>query len=331
MQPESQEQLNSEIHQILLDILPQTQEELQLEIAQIIQQIHRINHLIYQQQNRWLVGLFKSSTKERELIGWLAEVKGILLMLKSDQSSLSMVQRLRINLERNVNNYQYHLGGWFLNSCSYLARSKSTPLKIATGLLLTTLISVATLRISMGYLYNHEIAAPTSQIQGNSLTSKKQDLNSSLVRVKGSSLSQLMTEDPSTKRSNQVIFHGLLYAASAGALGSIASILFRITKFNNESYDDPLIPFFVGVFKPLIGLILGLFVYSLIISQTVIRTDFITSDTVSDMTGVTPNARKHSFIFSIAFIIGFSERLASDLLKSTTSEIDTESDDNKRS
>lgn len=331
MQSESLEKLNLEIRQILVDILPNMGDELQLEIAQIIQQIHRINHLIYRYQNSWFSYFRQSATKEIELITWLGEIKSILLILKSTHSNLSMVQSLRLNLERNINQYQYSLGGYIFNFLLYLSYSKSTPLKIVSGLLLTTAIMMVTLKVSMDYLYKYDALNQHSQVQIYPFVSENHHFNNPVIKIQNSSLDKSVTPETQIKHSNRLLFHSLIYSASAGALGSIVSIFLRVTKFQNESYDDPLIPFFLGMFKPFIGLILGIFVCSLINSQTVIRTDFLIADDSSNLTGITTNAREHSFIFSIAFMIGFSERLASDLLKTANSEIEPDSRDSKSS
>jgi hypothetical protein len=145
---------------------------------------------------------------------------------------------------------------------------------------------------------------------------------------------------PSPKRSDNLvspikrnnpsrrILYSLVYAATAGVLGSVASILLRIIDFRDQQYDDPFIPFFIGLCKPLIGLILGIFSFSLISSNTVIKIDFLitqdnNSSTLNDdsSTSIENNIRHNLFIFSCAFLVGFSERFASDLLKKTESSI----------
>jgi hypothetical protein len=138
---------------------------------------------------------------------------------------------------------------------------------------------------------------------------------------------------PSPKRSDNLvspikrnnpsrrILYSLVYAATAGVLGSVASILLRIIDFRDQQYDDPFIPFFIGLCKPLIGLILGIFSFSLISSNTVIKIDFLITQDDDSSTSIENNIRHNLFIFSCAFLVGFSERFASDLLKKTESSI----------
>ncbi|MFM7189198.1 MAG: hypothetical protein ACKOX2_00065 [Microcystaceae cyanobacterium] len=119
---------------------------------------------------------------------------------------------------------------------------------------------------------------------------------------------------------NEHIWYELVYAAMAGVLGSVASILLRIIDFHNQNYDDPLIPFFIGLLKPLIGLIFGMFAFSLIGSETLIKFDFINAQS-SSANDINSKARQDLFVFSYSFIVGFSERFASDLLKKSESSI----------
>ena len=105
----------------------------------------------------------------------------------------------------------------------------------------------------------------------------------------------------------------LLLIAVVGALGSIASIMLRIRGSDFETYkstaSDPWPWLFFGLFKPVIGALFALFTFAAI------------------KAGLLPvevaEATEGWFIVTIAFIAGFSERLAPSILSSTEGRIVT--------
>lgn len=105
---------------------------------------------------------------------------------------------------------------------------------------------------------------------------------------------------------SQVIFRVFVVGAS-GALGSVVSILIRLKEFDVEFREilDPIIPFLIGAFKPVIGASFGIFMYALISSGLV----------PLDTNPTNATGRKEElFYFAIAFTVGFSERLAKDVI-----------------
>ncbi|MEQ9671230.1 hypothetical protein [Coleofasciculus sp. G2-EDA-02] len=105
---------------------------------------------------------------------------------------------------------------------------------------------------------------------------------------------------------SQVIFRVFVVGAS-GALGSVVSILIRLKEFDVEFREilDPIIPFLIGAFKPVIGASFGVFMYALISSGLV----------PLDTNPTNATGRKEElFYFAIAFTVGFSERLAKDVI-----------------
>lgn len=105
---------------------------------------------------------------------------------------------------------------------------------------------------------------------------------------------------------SQIIFRVFVVGAS-GALGSVVSILIRLKEFDVEFREilDPVIPFLIGAVKPIIGASFGIFMYALISSG------LIPLDTnPTDVKG----RKEELFYFAIAFTVGFSERLAKDVI-----------------
>ncbi len=141
-----------------------------------------------------------------------------------------------------------------------------------------------------------------------------------------------------TRHSNNLTQFILVVAA--GTLGSIISILIRIEEFQNKSYPDPIIPFFVGAFKPIIGASFAIFVFTLLSSEVIVipsihgtilnqNSNLSQTSTAAGNSGETAKIstdkeilaiskaeRKRTyFIFAIAFVVGFSERIAKDAIE----------------
>ncbi len=158
-------------------------------------------------------------------------------------------------------------------------------------------------------------------------------------------LAQLFDNDVSE------ILSQILWVAAAGTLGSIVSILIRvIDQFNGKEYKDRLTPFFLGFFKPVIGAAFGVLFLAIYnseivslpfanrVNQTIALAPANPTGTPTNGTPATTGTgdtsiarweqleqRKSTqarqeifFLFAIAFVVGFSERLAKD----TISKID---------
>ncbi|MHC0066814.1 hypothetical protein ACWATR_28525 [Nostoc sp. UIC 10890] len=107
----------------------------------------------------------------------------------------------------------------------------------------------------------------------------------------------------------------LSLAISAGTLGSIISILIRIEEFQSKKYSDPLTPFLVGAFKPMIGGAFSVLFLALINSGIILMfinpSVFKLNPTTNEQSS---QDQQRSLIFVIAFVVGFSERLAKDFI-----------------
>ncbi len=313
------EVLNTEIRQTLIEVLPVISPELQLEIANLAHQVHHINYLANKKNKSWLVGKIKPNNESTKYTLLLEEIKNILLICKSDKISTESIREFRLNLEKEVNSDRYLFWGHILNFLTYIYYIKSIPFKIFLGLSVTTLIAIIALSFSAKEIYRFDMIRNEKNIEQNT--------NISVPTPKSPSNSEVLPINPEKKpvitdntiNPNRHIWYALVYSATAGVLGSIASILLRIIDFQGQKYDDPLIPFFIGLFKPLIGLIFGIFIFSLISSDTFIKIDFLIASDKNSSSLITNKARQDLFIFSCAFLVGFSERFASDLMKKSES------------
>jgi hypothetical protein len=95
----------------------------------------------------------------------------------------------------------------------------------------------------------------------------------------------------------------VLMVGVAGAIGSIISIMVRIQDFDRSSGPDATSQVFVGALRPVIGIGIALFAY------TVVKAGILPI-------GV-PAEQAPFFFAALAFISGFSERLANDLVAKT--------------
>ena len=112
----------------------------------------------------------------------------------------------------------------------------------------------------------------------------------------------------------------------AGTLGSIISILIRIEDFQDKKYWNRATPFLIGAFKPIIGASFAIFFFTLISSELIqipgINTDFeVANESLSSeqrqvlsQIDMVDESKEEFFIFAIAFLVGFSERLATDAI-----------------
>ena len=87
----------------------------------------------------------------------------------------------------------------------------------------------------------------------------------------------------------------------AGAVGSIVSMLVRIQDFDDEKAEHRAILFFTGFFKPVIGVASALFMVIILEAGLI-------------PLGIADTDRRVFFFLALAFVAGFSERLASDLV-----------------
>ncbi|MEB3248254.1 MAG: hypothetical protein VKK07_02800 [Merismopediaceae bacterium] len=300
--------LNQTLRETLIEVIPQVSPEIQLEISCFSEQIHQINQLILRSKEIPPKKNFRSRQDPHKFYLLLEEIQAILILAKSKSVTPEVLQNFRLKLEKQINYYRYPYFAYGLNAITYLSRIKSTPFKIFLGLLITSFTSIAiiVLIVADQDINNSDFvsANPSNQIY---ITSSK---------------TKMMTTTTTSLSCNQCLIMRVLgYAATAGTLGSIASILLRIIDFHDQKYADPLVPFFVGLFKPLIGLILGLFIASLIASDTIFKIDALVTADQNSPGGLTNEARHNLFIFSCAFLIGFSERFASDFLKKAESSL----------
>jgi hypothetical protein len=89
----------------------------------------------------------------------------------------------------------------------------------------------------------------------------------------------------------------------AGAAGSVVSLLTRVREFDRQRRAPRAVLFLTGLFRPIIGIIFGLFTYLLLLSEL--------------LPIEVPPGPATGFYPAIAFIAGFSERFVPDIVEQT--------------
>jgi hypothetical protein len=95
----------------------------------------------------------------------------------------------------------------------------------------------------------------------------------------------------------------LVISVIAGGIGSIASVMFRITRGQKLSIDiqqGPLVTLVAGTFRPIIGAIFGAAIYVMVAGGIIPLS--------------VPNENSEHFYAGLAFLAGFSERWAQDTI-----------------
>jgi hypothetical protein len=284
------------------------------------------------------------------------------------RTSVELARNLRIAIERTINRYQYpHLRmGIAVNRFNDVYRSESTPLKVLYGLIVALLVNL-TLAVGMTIvlailqtiaetseqaqdierkeLQARAIQAQLNELGGNSIKSDQtqvQALRQALgvaeaeARLARVGQPRMFRDVRYFKYVQQVIFVIL-----AGTLGSIISILIRIEDFQDKKYRDRATPFLIGGFKPIIGASFAIFFFTLIRSELVqipgvnagivLPDEPLTTEQIQALTQipVSNESREACFIFAVAFLVGFSERLATDAISKMEDAMSGGSDDDE--
>lgn len=99
----------------------------------------------------------------------------------------------------------------------------------------------------------------------------------------------------------------------AGALGSTVSMMGRIQDIDPLRLSDRWLPFLMGLFRPIIGIAFALF------AAACIQSELITFAVNDD--------KRIFFVLAVAFVAGFSERLAPDLIDKVEGRLTQKADE----
>ena len=196
---------------------------------------------------------------------------------------------IRLDAERAIRELESPLIGSVLNKFEGFLSAASTGLKILIGLVLAIPLYVA-IPSSMIILLNN---ASTSLEQS--------ELISAHEKARETNVPEIYVKD---FREGTYL---MILSFIAGSTGSIISILSRVGEYNTPQYDNKydasFLPIFIGLFKPIIGGAFGILVFAVMNTSLL---DVFLNQTRTDAKWFT--------VISVTFVVGFSERLAKDMI-----------------
>lgn len=262
--------------------------------------------------------------------------------LFQESPNIILARKIRKNIEKNLRKHEIEspILLFLVNFVKDTLNSPSTPLKVSVGLLLSLplygafmLIAGAIFVGTSSLISKEEAVSSTSAL--NTTTIVGEVRSPSPETSPGENQSSISNPQPTTKNDGVIPTSApsmprvstnvlektgvdvinlqenllqVILVVSAGTLGSIVSILTRIREFRNENYRDSSLPIFVGLFKPIIGASFGVLMFALINSDLI---------SISTLEGNQRKDERAFFFYSLAFVVGFSERLANDIVSRT--------------
>ncbi|QLE54999.1 hypothetical protein FD725_05430 [Nostoc sp. TCL26-01] len=267
-------------------------EEIQEEIAnQVILLQHLGEHIakIQRHKNKYISECIILRSK-------LNSIKlAISFLLTGKTQKIVFAKNIRYGIEYFLNSKKS--GGWLINFFKQAVREWSAPTKVLLGLAMA--------------LPLYTIAVPGSLLIAGMLTiATNINLSPSVNNSRPVKISERLNKLEPTE--TQLFFERytlVLVSGIAGTFGSIISILLRLKQYRDSAYKGSAAPILVGFAKPLIGTAFGILVFTIVNSNIISTVRVPESNQSSE-----DNEIKYYFFFSLAFVVGFSERLAGDII-----------------
>lgn len=253
--------------------------------------------------------------------------------LLQDKPDRELARKIRCDVEQQIVKHEQPFVYPVMNRFVYVWHSPSTTLKVMFGLFCSLLFCLAGFKFGIVMYYFYGAKSRDAEVARTEMISiEKQNVSSSKINPDQQEKLKELNQN-FAKNSHAIVpakVAGMLWVAAAGALGSIVSILIRATEeFHDQRYHDRFTPFFLGFFKPLIGASFGLLFLALI-NTGLFSIPGITLDEPSQRlassSGTGSNStqleesysnaqeRRAFLLFAVAFVVGFSERLARDTI-----------------
>ena len=277
--------VENHIKQIILDLNSSSQQASvndQRELAKFLSILRRLQRLAFTRKAK------KKITIQKEI---LLLLEGIAIASRNinKESQFLLVRSIRHNAEIALRRLEHPVLGRVSNFFINVSARSSTAMKVLIGLSLAFPLYVFIpfeLHALMGIA---SVSLTDSQLISEDEAARSTDVPEIYVKdfVEGSTL--------------------LVLSFIAGSTGSIISILSRLSQYNSAEYDEgdstSFLPVFVGLFKPIIGGTFGILIFACM--NTAIL-DSILDQPRTDYKWFT--------VMSVTFVVGFSERLAKDLI-----------------
>lgn len=264
----------------------------QEEMAKLITALKRVERCLIVADSK------KEQTRKQELEVIRLTLTDAVNLLQQNPHKIFLVKKLRQDAEFTLREFTNPIIGRFINAFKYVVYESTTPGKVLFGLSLAVPIYLMVPYLPYKKFIVQPLIAPI------------------LVENKYNDLSATKSNLQETRRITQYDVDRtialLVLVGVAGSLGSIVSILTRIKEYENEKYTDKLLPVLIGAFKPLIGGVFGIFLFTLLASGFLplqIKND--NSEPINEWYA----------LFAIAFVAGFSERLVKDIISQTEKKV----------
>lgn len=260
-------------------------EDVQRELAEIIYVVQRIRNLL-EDNKAFVFGRLGScfrkinnddeKSKENQKLEPLLEWLHLAVdKLSQEKPSTLLATNIRRKLDLLISRYENPLIAPITNLLKKINYLSSTPAKVLIGLALAL---------------PFYLSLPTITIVGMDQVVEQTYVNKNVSK-----------DDLTAYKENIAL---IVLVGCAGALGSCVSILTRINEYVSRKYEDSFLPVFIGAFKPLIGASFAILIFTLV-SSNILPIDVENQD---------QPGRRLYFFYSIAFLIGFSERFANDVV-----------------
>ncbi|NEQ75345.1 MAG: hypothetical protein F6K23_21210 [Okeania sp. SIO2C9] len=294
--------LLAQINEVITDynFLQELSEENQEEVSKFLMLLSDIKTL-------YLSGKLTKNSYQKSEVANLVFNLSIAIQSFQHNPQKRLIEKLRIDGEfriRRIKNF------WLALPINFYRKFTSKIiLKILLGLILgLPLYIVVPLGLSSGS-NNLEQALQSKGIISSDISSRTND-----------------TPDMYIKDFQMTVWLGNL-CFTAGALGSIISILSRLSNYQQSEeehqYQDSIIPILVGFYKPLIGGTFGILIFAILQGG-------IIPITFGEINNEKRQDQRWMSLFSLSFVVGFSERLAKDIINTTEKHFDSEKLGNDR-
>lgn len=270
------------------------EENVQTELAKILCVARKVKALIEVSRSK------QNKIKLSQSEAIIPNIKTVIFVLQGVPNTI-LAKKLRRDAEFTVRRLENPFTAFFINGFKEFLYTTTTPTKVIFGLLIALPVHLAAPVILAHLLTGAN--AYLKPILSDPLSFQPTVQKVGVVPT---------TKEDSKNRLTQYEFNEgsalLILSAIAGATGSVVSILTRIEQYRNEEYGDTLLPIFIGGFKPVIGAFFGILVFALV-NSTLLPISITRDD-------ARPATKWFAFL-AIAFVIGFSERFAKDIVSQT--------------
>ncbi|MEH2070112.1 MAG: hypothetical protein V7K47_18465 [Nostoc sp.] len=299
LQQDINDLINKVENQLRLPELDLKSEQIQDELAKQIILLQRLGEYISVIQKKRSQSLTECITLQSKLYA-INLALSFLLMKKTEK--IVLAKHIRYSIEYFLNN-QKPLG-WVVNLFKRSVRELSTPTKVLIGLAMAIPVYMIAIPVSFGIVKflagNVDALSENTSVVSSPSPTPTANSNENLSK----SNENIEQKSPIKRDLDKDQYGLVIMVALSGAFGSIVSILVRLQDYKyRDEYVRSVTPIVVGFAKPLTGAAFSIFVFALV------------SSGIISFPSIQSNSSNYYFYFSIAFIVGFSERLDNDIVE----------------